>query len=142
MPKYQIPKLRTLFAITAVFLLIVLYAIPLLLAGPSEPNFTIINEDEYPHNASIEIMRPDGSVYMNKTFSLEVGDQIRVNRQSLEWNTPSKLTSAMIKPKWGYYFNSENHYVSFHTESLWGNTVTYILTNESDEFYVDVSLVV
>lgn len=139
MPKNQMPNQITLFAIAAVFIFIVLYAIPLLLAGPSEPIFTIVNEDEHPHDASIEITRPDGSIYVNKTFSLGAGERIKVGRQSLEWNTPPKLTSGMIKPEWDYHFESENHSVSFHAESSWGNTVTYTLTNDSGEFGVDIS---
>ncbi len=53
MTNNQMPNRITLFAIAAVFIFIVLYAIPWLLAGPSEPIYTIVNEDEYPHNASI-----------------------------------------------------------------------------------------
>jgi len=41
-----------LIASIAVLIFAVLYAIPWFLAGPSEPIFTIVNEDEYPHSAT------------------------------------------------------------------------------------------
>lgn len=46
-------KQITILAIAAVLIFVVLYAISWLPAGQNEPIITIVNEDEYPHSATV-----------------------------------------------------------------------------------------
>lgn len=77
-------------------------------------------------------------MYIGKTFNLEAGESIKVNRQTLESNTTSKMDSESIPPEWDYCIKSGNRTLSFGTDAHFIKAVTFTLTNDSDGI-IDVS---
>lgn len=128
-----------LIASIAVLIFAVLYAIPQLLAGPSEPIFTIVNEDEYPHSATFQIVKSDGTIHIGKTFNLEAGESIKVSRQTLESNNTPKMYSELLPPEWNYCIKSGNRSLTVGTEAHFRIAATFTLTSDSDDVVEDVS---
>lgn len=106
-----------------------------------EPMCVIKNHDQYPHNATLQIIDSSGEVYLEELYQLESGEYVRVKKPKslLAWSNPleSKYPENVSK-EWNFYLKSENISANYSTVPHRVNTVTFGLVNDSGEFGIGV----